>query len=148
MLLNFGILWLTLIEWECVIILIELKYKELIIRIRTCSISVIEIWIYRWSCTSELSDSSYQFISYWWDYLLVIIWCISEFIVVVRYLYQLPVVSDTIVFVTISPVSYFRCHILVVSYSVVRYQLSVVSYQITSYYWHQQLLEISVTITE
>jgi len=41
-----------------------------------------------------------------------------------RYLYQLSVVSDTIVLVAISPVSYFRCQILVVSYSVVRYQLS------------------------
>ena len=50
----------------------------------------------------------------------------SEFIGVDRYLYQLPVVSDTIVLVAISPVSYFRCQIVVVSYSVVRYQLSVV----------------------
>ena len=50
----------------------------------------------------------------------------SEFIGVVRDLYRLPVVSDTIVLVAISPVSYFRCQILVVSYSVVKYQLSVV----------------------
>ena len=55
----------------------------------------------------------------------------SEFIGVGRYLYQLPI-SDTIVLVVISPVSYFRCQILVVSYSVVRYQLSVVSCQIIS----------------
>jgi len=48
----------------------------------------------------------------------------SEFIGVRRYLYQLTVVSDTIVLVAISLVSYFRCQILVVSYSVVRYQLS------------------------
>ena len=48
----------------------------------------------------------------------------SEFIGVGRYLYQLPIISDTIVFVVISPVSYFRCKILIVSYSVVRYQLS------------------------
>ena len=33
----------------------------------------------------------------------------SEFIGVGRYLYQLPIVSDTIVLVAISPVSYFRC---------------------------------------
>ena len=50
----------------------------------------------------------------------------SEFIVVVRYLYQLLVVCDTIVLMAISPVSYFRCQILVISYSVVRYQLSVI----------------------
>ena len=50
----------------------------------------------------------------------------SESIGVGRYLYQLPVVSDTIVLVAIPPVSYFRCQILVISYSVVRYQLSVV----------------------
>ena len=56
----------------------------------------------------------------------MIIWYVSEFIAVVRYLYQLPVVSDTFVFVAISPVSYFRCQILVVRYSVVRYQLSVI----------------------
>ena len=42
----------------------------------------------------------------------------SEFMRVGRYLYQLPVVSDTFVLVAISPVSYFRCQILVVSYSV------------------------------
>ena len=35
----------------------------------------------------------------------------SEFIGVGRYLYQLLVVSDTIVFVAISQVSYFRCQI-------------------------------------
>ena len=33
----------------------------------------------------------------------------SEFIGVGRYLYQLPVVSGTIVFVAISSISYFRC---------------------------------------
>ena len=48
MLLDFGILWLTLIEWECVIILIDLEHEDLIICIKICSISVIEIWIYRW----------------------------------------------------------------------------------------------------
>ena len=57
----------------------------------------------------------------------------SEFIGVGRYLYQLPVVSDTIVLVALSPVSYFRCQILVVSYSVVRYQYSVVSCQMSDY---------------
>ena len=45
----------------------------------------------------------------------------SEFIAVGRYLYQILVVCDTIVLVAISPVFYFRCQILVVSYSVVRY---------------------------
>ena len=44
----------------------------------------------------------------------------SEFMWVDRYLYQLLVVCDTIVLVAISPVSYFRCEILVVSYSVFR----------------------------
>jgi len=67
----------------------------------------------------------------------------SEFIGVGRYLYQLPVVSDTFVFVAISPVFYFRYQILVVSYSVVGYQLSVVrlsaSIDISSY-WRYQLL--------
>ena len=61
----------------------------------------------------------------------------SEFIVVVRYGYQLLVVSGTFVLVAISPVFYFRCQMLVVSYSVVRYQLSVirlsVSIDISSY---------------
>jgi len=55
MLLDFGILWLTLIEWECVIILIELEHEDLILCIKTCSISVIEIWIYRW-----LEDQSWS----------------------------------------------------------------------------------------
>ena len=122
---------INVIEWECVIILIKLECGDLIRCIKTCSISVIKIWIYRWSCTSELSDSTYQFISYWWDYLLVNIWCISEFIIVGRYLYHLLVICDTIVLVAISSVSYFRYQI-----SVVRYQFSVVSYQIISYYWH------------
>ena len=44
----------------------------------------------------------------------------SEFIGIGRYLYQLSDVSDTIVLVTLSPISYFRCQIIVVSYSVVR----------------------------
>ena len=48
MLLDLVILRLTLIEWECVIILIELKYEDLIICIKTCSISAIEIRIYQW----------------------------------------------------------------------------------------------------
>ena len=63
----------------------------------------------------------------------------------VRYLYQLPVVSDTIVLVAISPVSYFRCQILVVSYSVVRYhscQISVFSCQLSDY----QLVLTSVVL--
>ena len=69
----------------------------------------------------------------------MIIWCISEFIVVVRYQYQLLVVYDIIVLVAISAVSYFRCQILVVSYSVVRYhsfqisQLSDISCQMLDY---------------
>ena len=67
----------------------------------------------------------------------------SEFMRVGRYLYQLLVVSGTIVLVVISPVSYFRCQILVVSYSVVRYQLPVVRLlviiDITSC-WRYQLL--------
>ena len=70
----------------------------------------------------------------------------SEFIGVGRYLYQLPVISGTFVLVAISPVSYFRCQILVVSYSVVRYQLSVVRLSaiidITSYWRYQLLLHI------
>ena len=61
----------------------------------------------------------------------------SEFIVVVRYLYQLLVVCDTIVLVAISLVFYFRCQILVVSYSVLRHhscqisQLSDISFQLS-----------------
>ena len=43
----------------------------------------------------------------------------SEFIGVGRYLYQLPVVSETIVFVAISPLSYFRCQILVISCQII-----------------------------
>ena len=70
----------------------------------------------------------------------------SEFIVVIRYLYQLLLICDTIVLVAISPVFYFRCQILVVSYSVVRYQLSVVrlsaSIDIDSYWRYQLLLHI------
>ena len=54
----------------------------------------------------------------------------SEFIGVGRYPYQLPVVRDTIVLVAISLVPYFRCQILVVSYSVVGYQLSLSDYQL------------------
>ena len=67
----------------------------------------------------------------------------SEFIAVGRYLYQLPVVSDTFVLVAISPVSYFKCQILVVSYSVVRYQLSDVRLSViidTTSCWRYQLL--------
>jgi len=63
----------------------------------------------------------------------------SEFIVVVRYLYQLPVVTGTIVFVAISLVSYFRCQILVVSYSVVRLSASI---DIDSCWRYQLLLHI------
>ena len=48
----------------------------------------------------------------------------SEFMRVGRDLYQLLVVCDVIVLVAISPVSYFRCQILVVSYSVISCQLS------------------------
>ena len=60
-----------------------------------------------------------------------------------RYLHQLPIISGTIVLVAISPVFYFRCQILVVSYSVVIFQLSVIRLSaiidITSC-WRYQLL--------
>ena len=46
--LSFGILWLNLIEWECVMILIGLECGDLIRCIRTFVISVIEIHIYWW----------------------------------------------------------------------------------------------------
>ena len=69
----------------------------------------------------------------------------SEFIVVVRYGYQLLVICDTIVFVAISPVFYFRCQILVVSYSVVRcHQLSDISCQLSDY----QLLLTSLVVRD
>jgi len=55
----------------------------------------------------------------------------SEFIVVVRYGYQLLVVCDTFVFVAISLVSYFRCQISVVRYH--RCQISVFSCQLSDY---------------
>ena len=59
----------------------------------------------------------------------------SEFIGVCRYMYQLPVVSDTIVLVPIFPVSYLSCQI-----SVVRLSVSID----ISNCWRYQLLHIHI----
>ena len=74
----------------------------------------------------------------------------SEFIRVGRYLYRLLVVSGTIVLVVISPVFYFRCQILVVSYSVVRYhscRISELSDIIVVRYHSCQLSDYQLVLT-